>query len=188
MKHLAFLKDACIFGKHFQHSSLDMLQQDPLNSFSSQLLSHSVPHRHFGGYDFWCVKWLDYPGQCLCNLGEWWSLLARRSSGCALRRGSMILRKKTRSSGRNPRPSGCVGIQGAKVKPLERSRHNLAASRSTIYQKDLTSYHSCRVRSRTFQVGDLVLHPIYKRDGMHNQSPPWDGSFVVRKNLHNGSY
>ena len=30
---LAFLKDACMVGKHFQHSSLDTLQQDPLNCF-----------------------------------------------------------------------------------------------------------------------------------------------------------
>ena len=34
---------------------------------------------------------------------------------------------------------------------------DLARSRSAIYQQGLRRYHSRRVRSRTFQVGDLVL-------------------------------
>jgi hypothetical protein len=38
--------------------------------------------------------------------------------------------------------------------------HDLVASRSVIYQQDLRRYHSRRVRSRTFQEGDLVIHLI----------------------------
>ena len=34
---------------------------------------------------------------------------------------------------------------------------DLAAARSAIYQQDLRHYHSRRVKSRTFQEGDLVL-------------------------------
>jgi hypothetical protein len=49
MKHLAFLKDVCIFGKHFQHSLLDRLQPHPLNCCFSHFLSYSVPHRHVEG-------------------------------------------------------------------------------------------------------------------------------------------
>ena len=37
---------------------------------------------------------------------------------------------------------------------------DLAAARSAIYQQDLRRYHSRRVRTRTFQEGDLVLRLI----------------------------
>ena len=64
----------------------------------------------------------------------------------------------------------------------------LAGAKSAIYQQDLRRYHSRRIRSRTFQEGDLVLRLIQKKDGMHNLSSPWEGPFVVCKNLYNGSY
>ena len=65
---------------------------------------------------------------------------------------------------------------------------DLAAARSTIYQQDLRRYHSRRVKTRTFQEGDLVLRLIQDQTDMHKLSPPWEGPFVVSKNLHNGSY
>ena len=65
--------------------------------------------------------------------------------------------------------------------------HDLAAARSTIYQQDLRRYHSCRVKIRTFQEGDLVLRLIQDQTNMHKLSPPWEGPFVVSKNLNNGS-
>ena len=37
---------------------------------------------------------------------------------------------------------------------------DLAIARSAIYQQDLRRYHSRRVKSRTFQEGDLVLQLI----------------------------
>ena len=70
---------------------------------------------------------------------------------------------------------------------LEEAR-DLAAARSAIYQQDLRRYHNRRVKSRTFQEGDLVLRLIQDHAGMHKLSPPWDGPFVVSKNLCNGSY
>jgi hypothetical protein len=70
---------------------------------------------------------------------------------------------------------------------LEEER-DLAAARSALYQQDLRRYHSRRIRSRTFQEGDLVLRLIQDQSGMHKLSPPWEGPFVVSKNLHNGSY
>ena len=39
-------------------------------------------------------------------------------------------------------------------------QRDLAAARSVIYQQDLRRYHSRRVKSRTFQEGDLVLRLI----------------------------
>src|SRR3954462_6130954 len=65
---------------------------------------------------------------------------------------------------------------------------DIAAARSAIYQQDLRRYHSCRIRTRTFQEGDLVLRLIQDQTDMHKLSPPWEGPFVISKNLHNGSY
>ena len=36
-------------------------------------------------------------------------------------------------------------------------QQDIAAARSAIYQQDLWCYHSRRVKTRTFQEGDLVL-------------------------------
>ena len=47
-----------------------------------------------------------------------------------------------------------------------------AAARSAIYQQDLCRYHSRRVRTRTFQEGDLVLWLIQDQTDMHKLSPP----------------
>ena len=65
---------------------------------------------------------------------------------------------------------------------------DLAAARSAIYQQDLHRYHNRRVKTRTFQEGDLVLRLIQDQSDMHKLSPPWKGPFVVCKNLNNGSY
>ena len=65
---------------------------------------------------------------------------------------------------------------------------DLAIARSVIYQQDLRRYHSRRVKSRTFQEGDLVLRLIQDQTDAHKLSPPWEGPFVVSKNLNNGSY
>ena len=50
---------------------------------------------------------------------------------------------------------------------------DMAAARSAIYQQDLRCYHSRRVRTRTFQEGDLVLRLIQDQTDMHKLSPPW---------------
>ena len=65
---------------------------------------------------------------------------------------------------------------------------DLAVARSAIYQQDLRRYHSRRVKSRTFQEGDLVLRLIQDLSDAHKLSPPWEGPFVVSKKLNNGSY
>ena len=67
-------------------------------------------------------------------------------------------------------------------------KRDMALARSAVYQQDLRRYHSRRVKTRTFQEGDLVLRLIQDQSDMHKLSPPWEGSFVVSKNLHNGSY
>ena len=70
---------------------------------------------------------------------------------------------------------------------LDEERY-LAMARLVIYQQDLRRYHNRRVKNRTFQEGDLVLRLIQDQSDMHKLSPPWEGPFVVSKNLNNGSY
>ena len=65
---------------------------------------------------------------------------------------------------------------------------DLAATWSAIYQHDLRRYHSRRVRSRTFQEGDLVLRLIQDQSDAHKLSPPWEGPFLVSKKLNKESY
>ena len=67
-------------------------------------------------------------------------------------------------------------------------KRDLAAARSVIYQQDPRRYHRRRVKSRTFQEGDLVLQLIQDQTDAHKLSPPWEGPFVVNKSLNNGSY
>ncbi len=69
---------------------------------------------------------------------------------------------------------------------LEEAR-DLAAACSAIYQQDLRRYHSRRVKSRTFQEGDLVLRLIQDRAGMHKLSPPWEGGLARDQALTHGS-
>ena len=50
---------------------------------------------------------------------------------------------------------------------------DIAAARSVIYQQDPRRYHSRRVRTRTFQEGDLVLRLIQDQTDTHKLSPRW---------------
>jgi hypothetical protein len=68
---------------------------------------------------------------------------------------------------------------------LEEER-DLAAQLSTIYQQNLRRYHSRQVRKRSFKEEDLVLH--LKQQKSYKLSSPWEGPFVIRKALLNGSY
>ena len=56
------------------------------------------------------------------------------------------------------------------IDQLDEAR-DLARSRTTIYQQGLRRYHSRRVRTRTFQEGDLVLRLAQDKKGMHKLSP-----------------
>src|SRR3954467_11695287 len=51
---------------------------------------------------------------------------------------------------------------------------------------EASSYHSRRVRHRSFKEGDLVLRLKQKKS--HKLSPPWEGPFIISKVLLNGSY
>ena len=67
-------------------------------------------------------------------------------------------------------------------------KRDMDFARLAVYQQDLRRYHGRRVRTRAFQEGDLVLRLIQDQTDIHKLSPPWEGPFVVSRNLHNGSY
>ena len=68
------------------------------------------------------------------------------------------------------------------VDELKEARE-LALERSAVYQQDLQRYHARRIRTQTFQEGDLVLRLVQNKEGMHKLSPPWEGPFVISKNF-----
>ena len=58
-------------------------------------------------------------------------------------------------------------------------RCHQAALRAARYQQALWRYHCRSVRSRTLEVGDLVLRRVLSREGLHKLSPMWEGPFRV---------
>ena len=61
---------------------------------------------------------------------------------------------------------------------------DIAAACSAIYQQDLRRYHSRRVRTRTFQEGDLVLRLIQDQTDMHKyprlgKGPLWSARICI---------
>jgi len=63
---------------------------------------------------------------------------------------------------------------------------DIAIQRSAAYQQNLRRYHSGRIRSRSFNEGDLVLR--LKQKSHPKLSSPWEGPFAIAKNLGNGAY
>ena len=68
---------------------------------------------------------------------------------------------------------------------LEEAR-NTALARTAVYQQDLHNYHSRRLRSRSFEIGDLVLR--LKQKKVHKLASPWEGPFIITEVIGGGSY
>ena len=64
----------------------------------------------------------------------------------------------------------------------------VALLRSRKYQQNLRRYHSRQVRSRAFEVGDLVLRRVQTNVNRHKLSPPWEGPYVVHEVIRPGAY
>ncbi|XP_066311200.1 uncharacterized protein [Miscanthus floridulus] len=60
---------------------------------------------------------------------------------------------------------------------------DVALLRSAKYQQALHRYHSRRVRSRAFNIGDLVLRLVQSNKNRHKLSPSWEGSYAVAEVL-----
>ena len=54
-----------------------------------------------------------------------------------------------------------------------------ASLRAARYQQALWRYHCRSIRSRTLEVGDLVLRWVLSREGLHKLLPMWEGPFWV---------
>src|SRR3954451_15369135 len=64
--------------------------------------------------------------------------------------------------------------------------NNIALARMEVYQQSLRSYHSRRVRLRSFEKGNLVLK--LKQDGHHKLESPWEGPFIITEVIPGGAY
>src|SRR4051812_25336077 len=59
-------------------------------------------------------------------------------------------------------------------------------ARSEGYQDKLRTYQSSRLRTRTFNKGDLVLRLIQEK--VHKLAPQWEGPFIVSEVIGGGAY
>ena len=64
---------------------------------------------------------------------------------------------------------------------LGEERHRQASLRAVRYHQALRRYHCRSVRSRTLEVGDLVLRRVLSREGLHKLSPMWEGPFRIAR-------
>ena len=62
---------------------------------------------------------------------------------------------------------------------LGEERHQQALLCVARYQQALWRYHCRNVRSRTLEVGDLILRRVLSMEGLHKLSPMWEGPFRV---------
>jgi transposase InsO family protein len=63
---------------------------------------------------------------------------------------------------------------------------DVALARSAVYQQSLHNYHSRRVRGRSFEPDNLVLH--LKQTSMSKLEPPWEGPYLIHKAILGGAY
>jgi hypothetical protein len=70
---------------------------------------------------------------------------------------------------------------------LEEAR-DIALLHSARYQQSLRRCHARSVRSRGFQVGDLVLRLRQDARGRHKLTPPWEGPLIIAKILKPRTY
>ena len=64
--------------------------------------------------------------------------------------------------------------------------HDIAAARSAVYQQDMRNYHSRRVRTRSFVVGNLVLRLKQKKP--KKLESPWEGPYIIEEVILGGAY
>jgi transposase InsO family protein len=63
---------------------------------------------------------------------------------------------------------------------------DVALARSVVYQQSLRHYHSRRVRGRSFEPSNLVLH--LKQTSTSKLESPWEGPYLVHEAIIGGAY
>ena len=69
---------------------------------------------------------------------------------------------------------------------LLEDERNVTLARTIVYHQDLRNYHSCRLRTRSIEVGDLVLQ--LKQKKVHKLASPWEGPFIITEVIGSGMY
>jgi hypothetical protein len=64
---------------------------------------------------------------------------------------------------------------------LGEERRRQVSLRAARYQQALRRYHYRSIRSRTLEVGDLVLRRVLSREGLHKLSPMWEGLLRIAR-------
>ena len=64
---------------------------------------------------------------------------------------------------------------------LGKERRRQASLRVARYEQALRWYHCRSIRSRTLEVGDLVLRRVLSREGLHKLSPMCEGLFRIAR-------
>ena len=72
------------------------------------------------------------------------------------------------------------------AKDLIDEARDIALARAAVYQQNLRNYHSRRVRTRSFVVGDLVLRLKQKKP--KKLESPWEGTYIVDEVIPGGAY
>ena len=63
---------------------------------------------------------------------------------------------------------------------------DIALAKTVVYQQNLRNYHSRRIRSRSFEEGDLVLQ--LNQTSHHKLESPWEGPYIIHEANKGGSY
>ena len=56
-----------------------------------------------------------------------------------------------------------------------------ASLQAARYRQALLWYHYHNIRSRTLEVGDLVLRRVLSKEGLNKLSPMWEGLFRIAR-------
>ena len=75
----------------------------------------------------------------------------------------------------------CLDAEWGMDLVLGEERCRQASLRAARYQQALRRYHCRNIRSRTLEVGDLVLRRVLSREGLHKLSPMWEGPFRIAR-------
>jgi hypothetical protein len=68
---------------------------------------------------------------------------------------------------------------------LDKAR-DVTLAPSAVYQQSLRNYHSRRVRERSFEPGNLVLH--LKQTSTLKMESPWEGPYLIHEIILGGAY
>lgn len=70
----------------------------------------------------------------------------------------------------------------------ELAHEDMALLHSSKYQQALRRYHDRNVKTRSFNVGNLVLRRVLATKDKQKLSPPWEGPYIISRVIRPGSF